>query len=259
MIQDYQTPNSSSSYNDHPPHHHHHHHQIQEAEASTSYLASSSAQGTPATATPTNEINYDDPNIDPTQCASYAALFPVADLPIANISRIMKRSLPENAKIAKDAKECVQDCVSELISFITSEASDKCAGEKRKTINGDDILYAMRVLGFDNYEEVLKVYLSRYRMAQENNPKARKRSMCKKNLDNEGGEIEGEEADESERGNKVERLDGRDDVTSGRGVGGETEAGYRYTLTHLTQSPQPTSTATAHSSGGAQDNASSST
>ena len=29
-------------------------------------------------------------------------------LPIANISRIMKKSLPPNAKIAKDAKETVQ-------------------------------------------------------------------------------------------------------------------------------------------------------
>ncbi len=42
-------------------------------------------------------------------------------LPIANISRIMKKSLPPNAKIAKDAKETVQECVSEFISFITSE------------------------------------------------------------------------------------------------------------------------------------------
>lgn len=42
-------------------------------------------------------------------------------LPIANISRIMKRNLPGNAKIAKDAKETVQECVSEFISFITSE------------------------------------------------------------------------------------------------------------------------------------------
>ena len=42
-------------------------------------------------------------------------------LPIANISRIMKKSLPTNAKIAKDAKETVQECVSEFISFITSE------------------------------------------------------------------------------------------------------------------------------------------
>ena len=42
-------------------------------------------------------------------------------LPIANVSRIMKKALPSNAKIAKDAKECVQECVSEFISFITSE------------------------------------------------------------------------------------------------------------------------------------------
>ena len=42
-------------------------------------------------------------------------------LPIANISRIMKRTLPANAKIAKDAKDTVQECVSEFVSFITSE------------------------------------------------------------------------------------------------------------------------------------------
>lgn len=103
-----------------------------------------------------------------------------ADLPIANISRIMKRSLPENGKIAKNAKECMQECVSELISFVTSEASDRCGSEKRKTINGDDILYSLRVLGFDNYEQVLKVYLSRYRQAQEENPRQRRRRASKR-------------------------------------------------------------------------------
>jgi nuclear transcription Y subunit beta len=121
-------------------------------------------------------------------------------LPIANISRIMKKALPANAKIAKDAKETVQECVSEFISFITSEyapnlepppkssflswrqraqinpliallttwccsprASDKCQSEKRKTINGDDILSAMVTLGFDSYVEPLKLYLHKYR------------------------------------------------------------------------------------------------
>ncbi|CAI7920832.1 unnamed protein product [Closterium sp. NIES-53] len=84
-------------------------------------------------------------------------------LPIANISRIMKKALPQNAKIAKDAKETVQECVSEFISFITSEASDKCQREKRKTINGDDLLWAMSTLGFEDYVEPLKVYLHRYR------------------------------------------------------------------------------------------------
>eukprot|EP00834_Sanchytrium_tribonematis_P007244 NODE_629_length_5211_cov_0.605243.p3 type:complete len:186 gc:universal NODE_629_length_5211_cov_0.605243:1636-1079(-) len=84
-------------------------------------------------------------------------------LPIANVSRIMKRTLPDNAKIAKDAKECVQECVSEFIGFITSEAADRCLQEKRKTINGEDILWAMENLGFENYSEVLKLYLQRFR------------------------------------------------------------------------------------------------
>ncbi|KAK7245182.1 hypothetical protein RIF29_40017 [Crotalaria pallida] len=84
-------------------------------------------------------------------------------LPIANISRIMKKALPANGKIAKDAKETVQECVSEFISFITSEASDKCQREKRKTINGDDLLWAMATLGFEDYIDPLKIYLARYR------------------------------------------------------------------------------------------------
>lgn len=93
----------------------------------------------------------------------------------------MKTALPENAKIAKEAKECMQECVSEFISFITSEgsftcvynlnptvltliiASEKCQGEKRKTVNGEDILFAMTSLGFENYAEALKIYLSKYR------------------------------------------------------------------------------------------------
>lgn len=84
-------------------------------------------------------------------------------LPIANVSRIMKKALPANAKISKEAKETVQECVSEFISFITGEASDKCQKEKRKTINGDDLLWAMTTLGFEDYVDPLKVYLQRFR------------------------------------------------------------------------------------------------
>ncbi|KAJ6300916.1 hypothetical protein OIU76_021674 [Salix suchowensis] len=84
-------------------------------------------------------------------------------LPIANVSRIMKKALPANAKISKDAKETVQECVSEFISFITGEASDKCQREKRKTINGDDLLWAMTTLGFEDYVEPLKIYLQKFR------------------------------------------------------------------------------------------------
>jgi len=84
-------------------------------------------------------------------------------LPIANVGRIMKQTLPANAKISKEAKEIMQECVSEFISFVTGEASDKCHKEKRKTINGDDILWAMTTLGFEVYAEPLKIYLDKYR------------------------------------------------------------------------------------------------
>ena len=52
--------------------------------------------------------------------------------------------------------------VSSLTSQ-TSEAADKCLAEKRKTINGEDILASMQNLGFDNYTAVLTVYLSKLR------------------------------------------------------------------------------------------------
>eukprot|EP00752_Nemacystus_decipiens_P004530 g4137.t1 len=84
-------------------------------------------------------------------------------LPIANINRIVKRRLPYNAKVAKEAKDTTQECVSEFICWITADASDKCQEEKRKTINGEDIITSMNTLGFYDYIEPLKVYLAKYR------------------------------------------------------------------------------------------------
>ncbi len=42
-------------------------------------------------------------------------------------------------------------------------ASDKCQKEKRKTINGEDLLFAMGTLGFEEYVDPLKIYLHKYR------------------------------------------------------------------------------------------------
>jgi nuclear transcription Y subunit beta len=84
-------------------------------------------------------------------------------LPIANVGRIMKQILPPNAKISKEAKETIQECVSEFISFVTGEASDKCHKEKRKTVNGDDVCWAFGALGFDDYVDSMRRYLHKYR------------------------------------------------------------------------------------------------
>ncbi|KAG9140979.1 hypothetical protein Leryth_012571 [Lithospermum erythrorhizon] len=84
-------------------------------------------------------------------------------MPIANVIRIMRKILPPHAKISDDAKETIQECVSEYISFITGEANDRCQREQRKTITAEDVLWAMSKLGFDDYIEPLTMYLHRYR------------------------------------------------------------------------------------------------
>ncbi|KAH1033112.1 hypothetical protein J1N35_045286 [Gossypium stocksii] len=84
-------------------------------------------------------------------------------LPIANVGRIMKQILPPNAKVSKEAKQTLQECATEFISFVTGEASDKCRKENRKTVNGDDICWALGALGFDNYADAIVRYLHKYR------------------------------------------------------------------------------------------------
>lgn len=106
-------------------------------------------------------------------------------LPIANVGRIMKQILPPNAKISKEAKETMQECVSEFISFVTGEASDKCHKEKRKTVNGDDLCWALGSLGFDDYSESLKRYLIKYREAEGERAAA---SQNKERIDGTTGE-----------------------------------------------------------------------
>jgi nuclear transcription Y subunit beta len=94
----------------------------------------------------------------------------------------MKNAVPPTAKIAKDAKECVQECVSEFISFITSEAAEKCQLEKRKTIGGEDILYAMVSLGFENYAETLKIHLAKLRQVRYTSSAPSNSTDCKRHL-----------------------------------------------------------------------------
>ncbi|GKE23869.1 nuclear transcription factor Y subunit B-10-like protein isoform X1 [Tanacetum coccineum] len=73
---------------------------------------------------------------------------PVLAKPAAIPKPAIKTSAPATNVSAKDA---------------CPRASDKCQREKRKPINGDDILWAMATLGFEDYIEPLKLYFNRYR------------------------------------------------------------------------------------------------
>ncbi|KAL3839075.1 hypothetical protein ACJIZ3_023666 [Penstemon smallii] len=83
---------------------------------------------------------------------------------IANVIKMMRHILPPHAKIVDDAKETIQECVSELIGFIISEANEKCHREYRKILTPEDIISAMGTLGFNNYVEPLTIYLNKIRI-----------------------------------------------------------------------------------------------
>ena len=104
-------------------------------------------------------------------------------LPIANVGRIMKNILPPDAKISKDAKQMMQECVSEFILFVTGEASEKRRKEKRKTLNGDDICWALGNLALDDHAKATIRYLEKYRVFEyEREEMVKNREAC---LDND--------------------------------------------------------------------------
>lgn len=88
---------------------------------------------------------------------------PEMRMPVAIVVRIMRKILPSNAKISDEAKEVMQECVSEFIHFITGEASSRSETERRKTLIAEDLIWALDKTGFDDYLHPLTRFLQRYR------------------------------------------------------------------------------------------------
>ncbi|XP_012836455.1 PREDICTED: nuclear transcription factor Y subunit B-6-like [Erythranthe guttata] len=78
----------------------------------------------------------------------------------------MRRVLPAHARITDDAKEAIQECVSEFISFITTEANRRCHRDYRNTVTPEDVLATTVSLGFDDYLEPLTLFLNKHRTQQ---------------------------------------------------------------------------------------------
>lgn len=104
-------------------------------------------------------------------------------LPIAVVEKIMRQtltpcpkimlqSMPDmaggvlepkqmTAKISKEAKETIQECLTEFILFLTSEAWEICEGFDRKTLIGSDLIQAMERLDFGHYSVILRKLLEK--------------------------------------------------------------------------------------------------
>ncbi|KAF7808480.1 CCAAT-box binding factor HAP3-like protein [Senna tora] len=94
---------------------------------------------------------------------------PIHYVPLANLTRIMRQILPENTRISEDAKQTLQVCVSAFIRFLTNKAKERCQQDCRVTITPEDILWAGKNLGFNDYVEPLTIFLSRLRDVEDFN------------------------------------------------------------------------------------------
>ena len=84
-------------------------------------------------------------------------------LPIANISKIMKKTIPPKGKISKDSKDVMQKSASEFIAIVTCRAKDICELEARKTVTGEDLIRAMSDLDMPYYAEITRAFFDQYK------------------------------------------------------------------------------------------------
>ncbi|CAN6197971.1 unnamed protein product [Urochloa humidicola] len=95
-----------------------------------------------------------------------------AKIPMLTVARIMRHASPRDSKITTEA-EAVTQCVAEFNAVVTHAAVEECRQDRRTTVTGDDLILAMKNLGFDDYVEPLTLYLDRYPEIEGNNPRAR--------------------------------------------------------------------------------------
>lgn len=77
-------------------------------------------------------------------------------LPKATVVKAIKQRLPENMKIAHESSEMIMECCNNFIHIITSTANEISEKDKRSTIQPEDVLQAVKELGFDSYVEPLE-------------------------------------------------------------------------------------------------------
>ncbi|KAK9172909.1 Histone-like transcription factor (CBF/NF-Y) and archaeal histone family protein [Cryptosporidium meleagridis] len=84
-------------------------------------------------------------------------------LPINNIGRMMKLSIPGSAKISRESKMLMQQISKDFIVCISSQAGVICTSNKRRVLNGEDIINALSSFGFGDYTNTLIDYLNIWR------------------------------------------------------------------------------------------------
>ncbi|KAL5285966.1 Chrac-14 family protein [Megaselia abdita] len=81
------------------------------------------------------------------------------NIPIANVARIIKDSLPSNASVSKEARQAIARAASVFIIFLTSTSTAIARNGNHKTISGQNILDALEQMEFEGFLDPLKEFM----------------------------------------------------------------------------------------------------
>ena len=76
--------------------------------------------------------------------------------------QVVKKALPADCQLSREAELLLHDCVLEFVGFVTSEASEQVAKSGRKTVSARDYLQALATLGMHEYADVCRIHLATY-------------------------------------------------------------------------------------------------
>lgn len=90
-------------------------------------------------------------------------------LPLAVVEKLMRARLPKEARIAQEARNLVQACLTDFIGVIASEACDALVSEQKTRpqkvqLTGDDLIASMTRLGLDErLIQCMQLFLNKFR------------------------------------------------------------------------------------------------
>ena len=69
---------------------------------------------------------------------------------------MIQECLPSSLSCPKETKDLIGECCLEFIHLISSESTEICEKELKKTITGDHVISALKSLGFEDYIDRVK-------------------------------------------------------------------------------------------------------
>ncbi|KAF2360601.1 Transcription factor CBF/NF-Y/archaeal histone domain [Trinorchestia longiramus] len=81
--------------------------------------------------------------------------------------RLIKDSLPPGALVSKEARSAIARAASVFVLYATSTANALAQANKKKTLQGQDVLDAMKEMDFEQFVEPLTECLEAFKKSQQ--------------------------------------------------------------------------------------------